>query len=125
MKLQNYTLPCNYLITTPLQSPPYTMLKLDAKSARRTGNDRYEGFVIDLASAIAAAVGFNFSVHIADGYGSMDENGERNGMIRELLDEVQKKHIFYLLAYDDKAAVSIVPLLSSWSSSVPRTQNKN
>ena len=65
------------------------MLKLDAKSKRRVGNDRYEGFVIDLASAIAEEVGFNFSVAIADGYGSVDENGEWNGMMRELLDEVR------------------------------------
>ena len=41
------------------QSPPYTMEKLDARDAQRVGNDRYEGFVVDLINAIADIVGFN------------------------------------------------------------------
>ena len=41
------------------QSPPYTMEKLDARDAQHVGNDRYEGFVVDLINAIADIVGFN------------------------------------------------------------------
>ena len=35
------------------------MVKMDAKDAQRAGNDRYEGFVVDLINAIAGIVGFN------------------------------------------------------------------
>ena len=35
------------------------MEKLDARDTRRVGNDRYEGFVVDLINAIADIVGFN------------------------------------------------------------------
>ena len=52
------------------------------------GNDRYEGFVVDLASEIANLVGFNFTIAVTEGYGSVNDKGEWNGMIRELLEEV-------------------------------------
>ena len=64
------------------------MEKLDLKSKGRQGNDRYEGFVVDLAMEISRIVGFNFTIRITDGYGSVDERGQWNGMIRELLEEV-------------------------------------
>ena len=67
------------------------MEKVDAKEQRRTGNDRYEGFVVDLATQIASLVGFNFTIAVTDGYGKLDEKGEWNGMIRELLEEVTEK----------------------------------
>ncbi len=66
------------------------MEKLNPTNERLTGNDRYEGFVVDLATEIASIVGFNFSIEVTDGYGSIDkETGEWNGMIRELLEEVR------------------------------------
>ena len=65
------------------------MEKLDAKSEQRVGTDRYEGFVIDLATLISQIIGFNFTVHISDGYGSIGDDGEWNGMIRDLLEEVR------------------------------------
>ena len=40
------------------------MEKLDAQDAQRAGNDRYEGFVVDLIKAIADIVGFNVRLHI-------------------------------------------------------------
>ena len=39
------------------------MVKTDAKDAHRAGNDRYEGFVVDLINAIAGIVGFNVRSH--------------------------------------------------------------
>ena len=45
------------------QSPPYTMEKLDARDAQRVGNDRYEGFVVDLIHAVAEIVGFNVRMY--------------------------------------------------------------
>ncbi len=76
------------LVVTTVLSAPYTMLKLDWK--QRTGNDRYEGFVVDLATGIARIVGFNFTIEPTDGYGSVDKNGRWNGMIREILEGVSK-----------------------------------
>jgi hypothetical protein len=72
------------------------MEKLDAKERGRTGNDRYEGFAMDLAEAIARIVGFNYSVAVTTGYGSLDANtGEWNGMIKELLEEVSSKCAYH------------------------------
>ena len=70
------------------------MLKLDNPS-HRTGNDRYEGFVVDLAHEISKLVGFNFTLRVTNGYGSPGEDGQWNGMIRELLEEVST-----ILSYD-------------------------
>ena len=50
--------------------------------------DVYEGFVVDLAHAISAIMGFNFTIVPTDGYGSVGKDGKWNGMIRELLEEV-------------------------------------
>lgn len=58
------------------------------KSRGRVGNDRYEGFVVDLAKDIADIVGFDFRIQVTNGYGNVDEHGQWNGMIRELLEEV-------------------------------------
>ena len=41
-----------------------------------------------MAERIAAIVGFNFSLQVTDGYGSIGDDGQWNGMIRELLEEV-------------------------------------
>ena len=41
------------------------MEKLDVLDAQRVGNDRYEGFVVDLINAIADIVGFNVSMQFS------------------------------------------------------------
>ena len=57
-----------------------------------TGNDRYEGYNIDLIDAIAKELKFNYTIQIvADSqYGKKLENGSWNGMInlvhKELVD---------------------------------------
>lgn len=56
-----------------------------------TGNDRYEGFCIDLLKEIAAMVGFEYRIELVpDGkYGVYDlETGEWNGIVRQLMDKV-------------------------------------
>ena len=62
------------------------MLKKTSK--RLEGNDKYEGFVVDLAREIANIVGFNYTILPTNAHGSVDKNGQWNGMIRELLEEV-------------------------------------
>ena len=61
------------------------MLKEDSETL--VGNDRYEGFNVDLIEEISQILGFNYTIKlVADGnYGSFDKvKGEWSGMIGEL-----------------------------------------
>ena len=71
---------------TVFQSEPYAMLKKTTDVL--DGNEKYEGFIVDLAKEIAAIVGFNYTIVPTKSHGSMDKSGQWNGMIRELLEEV-------------------------------------
>lgn len=56
-----------------------------------SGNERYEGFCIDLLRNIAELVGFTYRIELVpDGkYGVYDyETGEWNGIVRQLMDKV-------------------------------------
>lgn len=67
------------------------MLKDSAQQL--TGNDRFEGFGIDLIHELSLMLGFNYTFRLQeDGvYGSINNaTKEWTGMIRELLDEVNK-----------------------------------
>lgn len=58
------------------------------------GNDRFEGYCIDLLRELANILGFTYEVHLVeDGkYGAQDENtGQWNGMVKELMDHVSHK----------------------------------
>lgn len=71
------------------QSPPYGMLKDSAE--RLSGNDRFEGFGIELIHELSLMLGFNYTFQLQeDGvYGSLNrDTGEWNGMIKQLLDYV-------------------------------------
>ncbi|XP_042238473.1 glutamate receptor ionotropic, kainate 2-like isoform X3 [Homarus americanus] len=81
--LQNKT-----LIITSILAAPYTMLR--ETSEQMTGNDRYEGFCIDLIQEISQILGFNYTIKIAGDsqHGKLDKKLNRwNGMIGELLDQ--------------------------------------
>lgn len=57
------------------------------------GNDRFEGFCIDLLKEIASMVSFEYRiVLVPDGkYGAFDfETGEWNGIVRQLMDKVRE-----------------------------------
>ena len=51
-----------------------------------TGNDRFEGFAIDLMSEIAKFLQFNVTFKLVDDnkYGNKNEHGRWNGMIGDL-----------------------------------------
>ena len=54
-----------------------------------TGNDRFEGFGVELIHELSLMLGFNYTFRLQDDgvYGSLNrETNEWNGMIRELLD---------------------------------------
>ena len=54
------------------------------------GNDRFEGYCYDLIQKIATMLKFEFTITLVPNgtYGSIDANGEWNGMIRQLRDRV-------------------------------------
>lgn len=55
------------------------------------GNDRFEGYCIDLLRELANILGFTYEIRLVeDGkYGAQDENtGQWNGMVKELMDHV-------------------------------------
>lgn len=71
---------------TTLISAPYINLK--NSSGRLEGNYRFEGFCVDLLHEIARLLHFNFEIRLVrdSAHGSQGDNGEWNGMIREVLD---------------------------------------
>ncbi|XP_045900216.1 glutamate receptor ionotropic, kainate 3 isoform X1 [Micropterus dolomieu] len=74
------------LIISTILEEPYVMLKKSDKAL--VGNDRFEGFCIDLLKELANILGFTYEIRLVpDGkYGSQDEKGQWNGIIRELIE---------------------------------------
>lgn len=68
------------------QEDPYVMLKKNANQFE--GNDRYEGYCVELAAEIAKHVGYSYRLEIvSDGkYGARDPDTKAwNGMVGELV----------------------------------------
>ncbi|TSZ83236.1 Glutamate receptor ionotropic, kainate 2 [Bagarius yarrelli] len=66
---------------------PYVMFKKSDKPL--CGNDRFEGFCVDLLRELATILGFRYEIQLVeDGkYGAVEEStGQWNGMVRELID---------------------------------------
>ncbi|XP_034453901.1 LOW QUALITY PROTEIN: glutamate receptor 1a [Hippoglossus hippoglossus] len=79
--LQNRT----YIVTTILESP-YVMLKKNHEQL--VGNDKYEGYIVELAAEIAKHVGYQYKLKVvSDGkYGARDPDTKMwNGMVGELV----------------------------------------
>ncbi|XP_034467292.1 glutamate receptor ionotropic, kainate 3 [Hippoglossus hippoglossus] len=74
------------LVITTILEEPYVMLKKSDKAL--VGNDRFEGFCIDLLKELSNILGFTYEIRLVpDGkYGSQDDKGQWNGMIRELIE---------------------------------------
>ncbi|KAM4567435.1 glutamate receptor ionotropic, kainate 3 isoform 1-T1 [Fundulus diaphanus] len=74
------------LVISTILEEPYVMLKKSDKAL--VGNDRFEGFCIDLLKELAKILGFTYEIRLVpDGkYGSLDDKGQWNGMIRELIE---------------------------------------
>lgn len=51
---------------------------------------RYEGYCVDLIEEIRKLVGFEYEIYVApdNSFGNIDENGQWNGMIKELIEKV-------------------------------------
>jgi len=67
---------------------PYLNIRKDPPGGKPLeGNDKYEGYVADLASEVAQRVGIDYIIQpVKDAkYGSKDDDGTWNGMIGELI----------------------------------------
>ncbi|KAI5096778.1 glutamate receptor, ionotropic, AMPA 1b isoform X1 [Silurus meridionalis] len=74
-----------YIVTTILESP-YVMLKKNHEQL--VGNDKYEGYCVELAAEIAKHVGYSYKLELVhDGkYGARDPDTKMwNGMVGELV----------------------------------------
>uniref|UniRef100_A0A8C9W678 Glutamate receptor n=1 Tax=Scleropages formosus TaxID=113540 RepID=A0A8C9W678_SCLFO len=76
------------LIVTTILENPYVMYKKSDKPLY--GNDRFEGYCLDLLKELSNILGFSYEVKlVGDGkYGAQNDKGEWNGMVRELIDHV-------------------------------------
>ncbi|NXF66012.1 GRIK1 protein, partial [Ciccaba nigrolineata] len=74
------------LIVTTILEDPYVMYKKSDKPLY--GNDRFEGYCLDLLKELSNILGFIYEVKlVSDGkYGAQNDKGEWNGMVRELID---------------------------------------
>ncbi|XP_043928679.1 glutamate receptor ionotropic, kainate 1 isoform X2 [Protopterus annectens] len=74
------------LIVTTILEDPYLMYKKSDKPLY--GNDRFEGYCLDLLKELSNILGFTYEVKlVSDGkYGAQNDKGEWNGMVRELID---------------------------------------
>ncbi|XP_069968715.1 glutamate receptor ionotropic, kainate 2 isoform X3 [Bactrocera oleae] len=75
------------LIVMTRQEKPYVMVKSDIS---QTGNDRFEGFCIDLLKAIATQVGFQYKIELVPDnmYGVFNPDTKVwNGIVRELMEK--------------------------------------
>uniref|UniRef100_A0A8C2EDP5 Glutamate receptor n=1 Tax=Cyprinus carpio TaxID=7962 RepID=A0A8C2EDP5_CYPCA len=74
------------LVITTILEELYVMLKKSDKAL--VGNDRFEGFCIDLLKELASILVFSYEIHLVpDGkYGFQDDKGQWNGMIKELME---------------------------------------
>uniref|UniRef100_A0AAZ3RDL2 Glutamate receptor n=1 Tax=Oncorhynchus tshawytscha TaxID=74940 RepID=A0AAZ3RDL2_ONCTS len=75
------------LVVSTILVEPYVMFKKSDKPLY--GNDRFEGYCIDLLRELASILGFTYELRLVeDGrYGAQDETtGQWNGMVKELID---------------------------------------
>ncbi|XP_040194788.1 glutamate receptor ionotropic, kainate 1 isoform X3 [Rana temporaria] len=74
------------LIVTTILEDPYVMYRKSDKPLY--GNDRFEGYCLDLLKELSTILGFIYEVRlVVDGkYGAQNDKGEWNGMVRELID---------------------------------------
>lgn len=90
-----------YLHVHSFQEEPYVLFKKSDKPLY--GNDRFEGYCIDLLRELSTILGFTYEIRLVeDGkYGAQDDaNGQWNGMVRELIDHVSPFYHYLLPLVD-------------------------
>ncbi|KAM8840554.1 glutamate receptor ionotropic, kainate 5-like isoform 1-T12 [Spinachia spinachia] len=79
------TLANKTLIVTTILESPYVMRKHNYQELR--GNDRYEGFCVDMLRELSDILKFSFNIKLVDDrvYGAPEPNGSWTGMVGELI----------------------------------------
>lgn len=79
----------NAMQTVLLQENPYVMLR--ANHQELEGNDRYEGFCVDMLKELADILKFKYRIRlVSDGvYGAPGANRTWTGMVGELISRVR------------------------------------
>ncbi|KAI4580831.1 hypothetical protein MJG53_010373 [Ovis ammon polii x Ovis aries] len=79
------------LVVTTILENPYLMLK--GNHQEMEGNDRYEGFCVDMLQELAEILRFNYKIRlVGDGvYGVPEANGTWTGMVGELIARENQK----------------------------------
>ncbi|XP_076357607.1 glutamate receptor ionotropic, kainate 1-like [Tachypleus tridentatus] len=108
-------------------NPPYLGLKEPVDHL--TGNDRFEGYCMDILEEISKRLGFKYNIHLVrDGsHGSKNEHGEWNGMIRELINKEADLAIADLtITYEREEVVDFTtPFMNLGISILFKTPTKN
>ena len=90
--------PRTHILCLPFlhQEDPYVMLKKNANQFE--GNDRYEGFCVDMLQELAEILRFNYKIRlVGDGvYGVPEANGTWTGMVGELIARVRKEQVVWI-----------------------------
>lgn len=70
------------------------------------GNDRYEGFCVDMLKELAEILRFNYKIRlVGDGvYGVPEANGTWTGMVGELIARVRKEQVIWIWGWAGEAA---------------------
>lgn len=70
------------------QESPYVMRKLNYQQLG--GNERYEGFCVDMLRELSHILRFSFTIKLVDDrvYGAPEPNGSWTGMVGELINRV-------------------------------------
>ncbi|KAB0347004.1 hypothetical protein FD754_011861 [Muntiacus muntjak] len=84
------------LVVTTILENPYLMLK--GNHQEMEGNDRYEGFCVDMLKELAEILRFNYKIRlVGDGvYGVPEANGTWTGMVGELIARVRKEQVVWI-----------------------------
>jgi hypothetical protein len=71
-----------------LQEKPY--LEERKSEQALVGNDKFQGFCVDLLEEVSNIVGFQYKIRLVpDGkYGALDDMGVWNGMVQEIISKV-------------------------------------
>jgi len=76
-------------VLSRIEEPFLMFRKTAADEEEPTGNNRFEGFCVDLLEQIANQVGFNYQIELVEdnNYGAVNfTTGEWNGLVRELIE---------------------------------------
>ncbi|KAK1795381.1 hypothetical protein P4O66_010558 [Electrophorus voltai] len=96
------TLANKTLIITTILENPYVMRKVNYQELE--GNDRYEGFCVDMLRELSDILKFTYRIKLVDDglYGAPELNGSWTGMVGELINRS-----FFALSLEQKADLAV------------------